>query len=414
MSSFWQSVSNTIGSNIGSSSFRNNVNRIYRSKSSGAYGILPGYFNSIDEFVNPTRERNIALAMNDGTDDREHLQSWADFDRFYSIDVCRESPSGKHYIFMCRPDLYLIENPGQNLMLSTTSRVAYDAYFTYLADFYPQIIGSLTGDFAGIKSLQKTSQAAAAASGYGNSISTDGTRIRIGGAMRTLTIHAFIPYITSRIESLQLPDYTIKQNAIVQPYTKYSIPYSTSAIESSTGGSFDITFREDYDLSLHKLFYAWIYYMNGVMRNLFRPKDQYLKYNAIDYATSIYDFLVDDTGENVLYWAKYTGAIPTSVPMSDLSFNRGGKPDTNITIPFSYYYCEHMSREILLDFNYNSLGYIAMNTYCGNNKLNPVSIDQTLPLYNSDTFMGRNFAGRPVILYKKVNGVPTIKLRWIP
>lgn len=377
------------------------------------YGILPGYFTN--DFNSTDRSVNLALAMNDGTDDKAHKQSWAKFDRFYNIDLANEGPSNRHYIFICRPDLYLVEENGTGLNLSTKSRVAYDPFFMYLAQHHPQIIGSLTGEFAGIGNLTRTTASAATGSGYGNSINTDGTRVKINGVDRQLTIHAFIPFLTPRIESLQLPDYTIKQNTLVQPYTKYSIPYSTSAIESSTGGSFDITFREDRFLSIHKLFYAWIYYMNGVMKDIFCPKDRYLMYNAIDYATSIYDFIVDDTGENVVYWAKYTGAIPTSVPMSDLSFNRNGAAESRISIPFSYFYCEHMNQEILLDFNYNSLGYICMNTYSGNNKLHPVNKNQTLPIYDENTFLGRNFSGRPVVLLETLkNGDPVIKLRWLP
>ena len=382
------------------------------------WGILSGYHST--NFLSGNRDVNIALAMNDGTEDLSHLQAWAEFDRFYSIDLPTEVPSGRHYIFMCRPDLYLIEDgtaTGNSLQLSSESRVNVDPYFTYLAQFHPEIIASLTGEFAGIKrsaGLKNTSHTAATGSGYGNSRTTDGTTIRIGNRSYQLTIHAFIPYITTRIESLQLPDYEIKQNAIVQPYTKYTIPYTTSAIESSTGRSFDITFREDRYFSIHKMFYAWIYYQNNVMRNIFRPKDKYLMYNAIDYATSIYDFVVDDTGENIVYWAKYTGCIPTSVPMSDLSFNRNGQGETKVSIPFTYFYCEHMDRNILLDFQYNSLGYIAMNDYFSSNKLNPFPIEYTVPIYDENTFLGKNFVGRPVIFYGVKNGKPILKLRWLP
>lgn len=409
----WGSVRRILGT-PGTASYENRLNNLYgRNASFGSYGQLPGYFTT--EFNSPDRSINLALAMNDGTDDLEHLQSWAEFDRFYAIDTTIENPSGRHYIFFCRPDLYLVVENGGGLQLSTESRVAYDPYFNYIAVHHPQIIGSLTGEFAGITGLTKTSAAAATGSGYGNSISTDGTRVKINGVTRQLTIHAFIPYLTSRVESLQLPDYTIKQNTLVQPYTKYSIPYTTSAIESSTGGTFDITFREDRYFSIHKLFYGWLYYMNGVMRNIFRPKDRYLMYNALDYATSIYDFIVDDTGENVVYWAKYTGVIPTSVPMSDLSFNRGGAAETKVSVSFAYFYCEHMNQEALVDFNYNSMGYICMNTWAGNNKLHPVDRSQTLPIYDADTFLGKNFTGRPVVLCETLsNGRPVIKLRWLP
>ncbi len=393
-----------------------------RYKTSGTkneWGMLSGYFNNNFNSTDPNL--NVLLAMNDGTSDQAHKQAWVDFDRFYAVDLENELPSGRHYIFMCRPDLYLVKEGSAasgGIELAAESRVNVDPYFTYLAQFHPEIIASLTGDFAGIKAngLKKTSQKAASGSGYGNSSTTDGTKVRVGNKTYELTIHSFIPYLTSRVESLQLPDYTIKQNAIVQPYTKYTIPYTTSAIESSTGQSFDLTFREDKYFSIHKLFYGWLYYQNNVMRNIFSPKTKYLRHNALDYATSVYDFIVDDTGENIIYWAKYTGCVPTSVPMSDLSFNRNSGAETKISIPFSYFFCEHMDRNILIDFQYNSLGYIAMNKYFSTTKLNPFPIDQTVPIYDADTFIGTNFVGRPVIFYgeDKRNGNQVFKLRWLP
>jgi hypothetical protein len=261
--------------------------------------------------------------------------------------------------------------------------------------------------------LKNIEQSDAYHSSYGKT--TDGTTVKVGKNSYTLPLHSFMPYLTSRVESLQLPDYTIKQNTLVQPYTKYSMPYTTSAIESTTGGSFDLTFREDKYYSLHKLFYAWVYYQNNVMRNIFRPKTGYIKHNALDYATSIYDFIVDETGENIIYWAKYTGCVPTGVPMSDLSFNRNSGAETKISIPFSYFLCEHMDINILMDFQYNSLGYTAMNKYFANNKMSPFSIEQTIPIYNADTFLGKNFVGRPVIFYGNSSKYgKTFKLRWLP
>ena len=357
------------------------------------WGVLSGYFSN--EFYSTDPDKNIKLAMNDGTSDLAHKQAWSDFDRFYSIDLGTEVPSGRHYIFICRPDLYLIEDntASSNVIeLSRKSRVNVDPYFTYLAQFHPEIISSLTTGCA--DAINKSTV--------------------IGDYY--LQPHSFIPYLTTRIESLQLPDYSIKQNSIVQPYTRYTVPFTTSAIESSTGGTFDLIFREDRYYSIHKLFYAWVYYQNNVMRNIFTPKDKYLKHNLLDYATSIYDFIVDETGENIIYWSKYTGCIPTGVPMSDLGFNRNSPAEQKISIPFAYFFCEHMDRNILLDFQYNSLGYAAMDTYFANNKLNPFPISTTAPIYNPNTFLGKNFVGRPVIYYGEDSklGTNVFKLRWLP
>jgi hypothetical protein len=320
---------------------------------------------------------------------------------------------------MCRPDLYLVEEGSavnSGVTLSSVSRVNVDPYFTYLAQWHPEIIASLTGDFAGLKALKAIDPiyGYTTGSGYGNSRYTEGASVISNGTQYYLTMHAFIPYITTRVESLQLPDYTIKQNQIIQPYTHYTVPYTTSALESTTGGTFDMTFREDKYFSIHKLFYGWIYYQNNVMRNIFRPKDKYLYYNALDYATSIYDFIVDDTGENIVYWAKYTGCVPTSVPMSDLSFNRNSGAETKCSVSFSYFMHEHMDRNILMDFQYNSLGYVAMNKHFANNKLYPFDINKTVPIYDQDTFIGKNFVGRPVIFHTKKDGRNVFKLRWLP
>lgn len=350
--------------------------------------------------------------MNDTTTDslsKVNIErTWSQFDRFYTVDLSKENPSNRHYIFICRPDLYLAKSG--TVELSTESGVAYDPYFRYLAQMHPEIIASLTGDFAGVPTLKTvtTTQAALAVSGLGNSTQEDGSLLKFTtGETYNLTMHTFIPFLTPRVESLQLPDYTIKQNVLVQPYTKYSIPYTTSAIESTTGGSFDITFREDKFYSIHKLFYAWIYYQDKVMHDVFKPKSKYLMYNAIDYATSIYDFLVDETGENVIYWAKYTGCVPTSIPMSDLSFNKGGTAEAKISIPFSYYCCEQMDTDILIDFQYNSLGYTACRSYLQNNILS--ANVRTAPIYNEDTFLGNNFVRRPIVTLKGNQ----VKLRWL-
>lgn len=355
----------------------------------------------------PGLSESLLYLHNDGS---LGLEEWVNFDRWYTPDLTKDEISGRHYVFFCRPDLYLVESAGgATFKLCTENGIAKDQFFRYLASYYPQIITSLCAEFANSSVVKKTSQAAATGSGYGNSQLEDGTRDRNG---RNLTIHSLIPYLTGRVESLQLPDYTIKNYSLTQPYTKYSIPYASSAIESQTGGTFDITFRDDGDFSVRKLFYAWIYYMDGVMRNRFFPKDKYLKYNCFDYATCIYDILVDATGENILWWTKYTGCFPLSVPISDLSFNRGSTPDQKCSIPWAYYYCEPLNLMSLIDLNFNSLGYIYMKGMASNQWGNPKV--STMPIYNTDGngFLGKAFVGRPAIFIDESRR--QLKLRWLP
>lgn len=389
----------------------------------GSYSNPNLYYGGTNVTNDYGRNNSILLGLNDGF---TFNKAWSHFDRWYSVDLNQEGVSGRHYIFVCRPDLNLVDGSTDTTakkVLNPKNGVSEDPYFQYLGTYYPDIISSLTAEFNMTSNSGRTGDAMAG-SGYGNAQYDT----REGG--RNMPIHTFIPFLTSRAESLQLPDYSIKTEELRQPYTRYGIPYATSAIESQCSGDFDITFRDDKFLSVRKMFYAWIYYMDGVMRDKFRPKDKYIIYNCFDYATSIYDIQVDETGENVIWWTKYTGCFPYQVPISDLSFNRGSDPDPKCTISFKYYLCEPLSAAALYDFNYNSLGYRFMRKGVDSSTgladyyddaMNPNL--QFAPSYNVNagnvykgSFLGTNFVGRPCICVERpgaINGHYGIKLKWL-
>ncbi len=320
----------------------------------------------VEPKVMPRGQSNIVLqAMNDGF--RSPHEDYFNFNRFYNVNLTDGIPSNRHYVFMCRPDLYLLQlynpsSPSQRYGLSSESRVAGDPLFRKLWYENPLLIESLTAEFDvyNINNQIKDSMVAVNRSGYGNSLHVDPMTDKAGNH---LTTHSLLPFLTGRVQSIQIPDFAIKTYQMTQPYTKYGLPMSLTAIESTTGGSFDITFREDAQYSVTKLFYAWVYYMDGVMRNKFSPKLKYMRFNALDYATSIYDIIVGDDGEEIVWFGKYTGCIPTNVPVSDLGFNKGGSPIDSVSITFNYFNYEAMNPEILLDLNYNSLGYNYMEKY---------------------------------------------------
>lgn len=376
-----------------------------------------GYYSDRLSGSSSYSNNQILLGLNDGYFGNE---AWKSFDRWYSVDLSQEGPSGRHYIFICRPDLNLVQqgSTSRSKQLNSKNGVSEDPYFQYLAAYYPDIISSLTAEYA-ITSSSLRAGAAVTGSGLGNSLYNN----REGGT--NMPVHSLLPFLTSRAESLQLPDYSIKTDELRQPYTRYGIPYPTSAIESMSSGDFDITFRDDKFLSVRKLFYAWVYYMDGVMRDKFTPKDKYIIYNCFDYATSIYDFVVDETGENVIWWTKYTGCFPYQVPLSDMSFNRGSDPDPKCSISFKYFMCEPLSYATLIDFNFNSLGYRFMKTSetsMRSDAMNPRSL-KFAPTYNNNpnaiyngAFLGTNFVGRPCICAGNPTGDSGhfgIKLKWL-
>ena len=244
------------------------------------------------------------------------------FDRLYSVYPEHELDTLCQYVFIVRPDLNILNKKGTKLVnnggsvTGPNSSPAQDQLFKYMQKFYPVLLDNLSGT--------------------------------------ELSTHDFMPFLVGRTESLNLPDYTIKDYKMNQPFTDYNLPYASHALSSQTGGQFEIVFREDDDLRVHKLFQTWLYYISGVTRNVFAPRNEYIKENRIDYACSIYCITCKADATTIVHWTKYTGAFPTSCPNSDLSFNLRGTPNNKVSIPFDYFYQEALDPLILVDFNKNA------------------------------------------------------------
>lgn len=256
------------------------------------------------------------------------------------------------YVFLVRPDLNILNSSLDNYANDTISG---DPTIRWLFNNCPDTIRSLSTHFS--------------------------------------SNHDYIPYLCNRVETFPTFDFSLKVNDVTQAFTGYKSFYAGNAIESTTGIQFDITFSEDKNLNTLKLFFAWTYYIDGIMRNKFIPKDVYRFNRIADYYTSIYYFLCKPDAQEIVYFQKIVGAFPTNAPMSLLSMNLPMTPDTKVNISFSAFYVEQLNPVILSEFNYNS----RMN-YNGNwsrdpyiRPLNPV------PHYETDIMSGRTFVGTPYV-----------------
>ena len=279
----------------------------------------------VNSKITPIQDKNIKfnLNMNYGS---SYGNTAKYFDRLYSVYPTMELDNLCQYVFIIRPDLNILKKDGTGLIEISKAKMNSghcqnlsphnDQLFRYMLKKYPTMLKSLTSSLSGS--------------------------------------HDFIPFLVGRTESLQLADFSIKDYKMNQPYTNYNLPYASHGLESTTGGEFEISFRDDADLRIHKLFQTWIYYIDGVTRNKFAPKHDYIKYNKIDYATSIYCITCKADAETIIHWSKYTGAFPITAPNSDLSFNLRGTPSSKLSIPFHYFRQESLDPYILVDFNKNA------------------------------------------------------------
>lgn len=243
------------------------------------------------------------------------------FNRYGMIFPDDEIDNFITYVFMVRPDLNIVTFNGGASSVRTATLSKYAQADPVLNQFFQtqedrEILGMLS-------------------SGYS-------------------TYHDFIPILVGRTSSLPIQDYEIRNDAVGQLFSNYKYYIPGKADESTSGISFSMDFRDDNNLSVAKLFYIWEYYIHQVMNGQLYPTDDHRRNKVADYYTSIYLILCGADGQEVKYFAKITGAIPTGVPLSDFSFNRNGAPDTTRSISFVAATIEHWNPTIMTEFNYNA------------------------------------------------------------
>ena len=246
------------------------------------------------------------------------------FDRLYSVYPEFELADACTYVFFVRPDLNIIDTKTNKLaslsenrgFMYSSSCPARDQFYKWMYKTYPHVLMNISG--RGIKG------------------------------------HQFMPLLTGRVEAINLPDYTIKDYKLTQPFTGYNMPYASHALESMTGGEFEVTFRDNNDMMILKLFQAWVQYISNVTRNVFSPRLTYVRNNRADYCTSVYVITCKGDASEIVHWVKYTGAFPTKVPHSNLSFNLRGGVNNKVTIPFAYFHQEPINPLSIIDFNKNA------------------------------------------------------------
>ena len=305
-------------------------------------------YSEFDEAVDSTRQAlNLTI---------ERLDWFVNFNRYRITHPDYHLTNSRAYIFMTRPDLNIFDetDSAMNESIKNTG----DAAFFYEAVLrHSNIAMSLTTSFSGA--------------------------------------HDFIPLVSNTARSLDVQDMSIKTLEHGETLTGWKLVYGRHDIDSLTAGTFSMNYIDDNMLSVSYMHLIWLTYINGVARGLYSPKQDYVRNGILDYASSLYYFLTDATGENIIFWTKYYGVFPTNYPSSAFSFNEGSPVHVpEIQIQYSYAFKKDMDPLELAEFNRNS----------------PQNFSY-VPVYNEDTFRcNRTISGPPFI--DTEDGGITYKLRF--
>ncbi|ALN97948.1 virion structural protein [Bacillus phage vB_BpuM-BpSp] len=164
-------------------------------------------------------------------------------------------------------------------------------------------------------------------------------------------ISPFIKILTNSFKDMDGKDLAARTIDVNETFygNKQTLPISI--IDSLQGDTVTIAFEEYKHLPIVKLHKIWVEYTEHVRRGYFTASEDAITKRYLDFVSSIYYFELDMDGETILYYAKYTGAYPISVPYSQLVGNHSSHDIAELTVEYAYSYKEDLDPAILMDFN---------------------------------------------------------------
>ena len=218
----------------------------------------------------------------------------------------------------------------------------------------------------------------------------------------------FMYILSNYAKSFSLNDEELHSDTYGKTYTGYKISYGKTNIESKTAGSFSVTFSDDRMLSIYKIHRMWTDYINDVYRGKLDPDVSNILNKTLDYVGSVYYILTAEDNETILFWSKYYGVYPVSIPSSQYSWNAGNfvNPE-NITIQYNYSWKDDFKTDAIAEFNANA----RLSEYQGSPLSYAPTFDKTL------WHAGQTIVGTPYIertYDTQLTEKATYKLRFIP
>ena len=175
------------------------------------------------------------------------------------------------------------------------------------------------------------------------------------------------------------------------------INYRSTSMKSDEDFDFSLEFEDTKHLDIYMLFKIWDEYeklkWNGVLEFNNTDSQRWVNYivnKVLHDQVTMYKFIVSEDGSRILYWARITGCIPTSIPrdvFSDMSNNSGSQ---KLTVGWRGHFVRDMDPIILNHFN-----LLVKNRASGR---------ADLPLYNTTGHhMDGRWASTPYIEQRSVS-----------
>jgi hypothetical protein len=167
--------------------------------------------------------------------------------------------------------------------------------------------------------------------------------------------HEFMMLLSNKATNFPLNDDGINAGTLGKSRNGYQVAYGRRR-DSELGSSLSITFKDtrNFDiLYLHKL---WIDYITNVFTGRWTPKMKHINNKELDYAVSAYVIVTAEDFETILFWSKYYGLFPISIPYSSIAWSGGGTTvqAPELSVAYRYSWKEDLNPAALAELNYNA------------------------------------------------------------
>lgn len=256
------------------------------------------------------------LMMANGIYDRYDMEWYKKFTRFGIIDPHNSLTATREYVFITKPDLCLMNSNGTIHTLLKNSPFFNDAIVRYnqVARQLQSSISSSDGPFMTMLSNSLTS-------------------------------------------SLDLPGLSADMIESASNVMGTKMSYRGTSYKSDEDFNFSLEFEDTRHLDIYMLFKMWDEYeklkWNGTLRFNNSDSQRWVNYvinKVLHDQVAIYKIVVDQDGSRIVYWARLTGCVPTSVPRDAFS-DMTNTDSQKLTVNWSSHFARDMDPVILTHFN---------------------------------------------------------------
>lgn len=298
------------------------------------------------------------LIQASGISDKYKNDWYKKFSRFGVIDPYNALTTTKEYIFITKPDLCILSgNSGTGI----SPVLVNQPFFIDAINRYPKVARQLQSSIS----------------------ANDGPLM----AMLSNTVTS----------SLDLPGISADMIETAANIMGTKISYRSTSMKSDEDFDFNLEFEDTKYLDVYMLFKMWDEYeklkWNGALRfSDYSDCQRWVNYTlnkVLHDQVYIYKFVVGEDGYRIVYWARITGCVPTSIPRDAFSDMNNSEPQ-KITVGWRGHFVRDMDPIILTQFN-----QIVGASFSDNNDL---------PLYNTNIHaMDGTYASKPYIYRKYVS-----------